>query len=424
MRWLLIGYMYLFIHRPFEVWTVLGDVRLELLYMLMTASVWLVSPEKRWLPDGFHWAYGAFAVAVIVCWVVSPWNYIPRSDALDYLKTLACYLLLVTVIHDEQHLHTVILGFLVIMSIYMSHSLYEYIGGRHVVRMSTIRLLGINTSTGDANHFAHSIVYSLPFLVPCWVGARSAWVRLGLVGYTLLSGLCITLTGSRSALVGVLLCLAIMIWRSRYRWPLVLLAVLSAPGLWPVLPENLQKRFETLIDPSVGPKNAKESADLRWVGLRLGTELLGKFPLTGCGPGYWIPSTHSKVQSHNLYGQVMGEMGVLGIVTFTAILLVFAVKLWGLRGEYKRHPEWGKDYLYHVIQAVSLALFVMLVLGNCLHILFRYNWVWYGAFLVVAGNCVRRRAAEAAGGAGAPTGWPAAPTWPGAWSYAPGGHSA
>ena len=48
MVWLLIGYMFLFIHRPFEVWPALGDLRIELCYMLITGGVWLFTPGKRW----------------------------------------------------------------------------------------------------------------------------------------------------------------------------------------------------------------------------------------------------------------------------------------------------------------------------------------------------------------------------------------
>ena len=35
MRWLLIGYMFLFIDRPFEVWPWLGDLHVERIYMLL-----------------------------------------------------------------------------------------------------------------------------------------------------------------------------------------------------------------------------------------------------------------------------------------------------------------------------------------------------------------------------------------------------
>ena len=60
MHWLLIGYMFLFIHRPFEVWPALGEIRLELLYMLVTGIVWLAYPGKRWLANPFHAGVVAF----------------------------------------------------------------------------------------------------------------------------------------------------------------------------------------------------------------------------------------------------------------------------------------------------------------------------------------------------------------------------
>src|SRR6476660_2928658 len=48
MRWLLIGYMFLFIDRPFEVWQWLGDLHVERIYMLFTLAVGVVYPHKRW----------------------------------------------------------------------------------------------------------------------------------------------------------------------------------------------------------------------------------------------------------------------------------------------------------------------------------------------------------------------------------------
>src|SRR5262245_34534496 len=116
MRWLLLGYMFLYIHRPFEVWPILGSVRLELCYVLFVAAVWLVSGEKRWIPDALHWGFGAFAVAVVVCFLTSPFTHIAyRTDTEEYLKVCVCYLLIVTLLHNEGHLKSAILGFLVVM---------------------------------------------------------------------------------------------------------------------------------------------------------------------------------------------------------------------------------------------------------------------------------------------------------------------
>src|SRR5882724_3339640 len=86
MRWLLIGYMFLFIDRPFEVWPWLGDLHVERIYMLFTLAVWAVYPNKRWLPNVQHAAYAAFALAVALCWIASPWAEQGQNVVEDWFK--------------------------------------------------------------------------------------------------------------------------------------------------------------------------------------------------------------------------------------------------------------------------------------------------------------------------------------------------
>ena len=68
MLWILIGYMFLFIHRPFEVWPALGTIHLERIYMLGVLLFLLAYPSKRWLPNVQQFAHLGFAVAVFLCW--------------------------------------------------------------------------------------------------------------------------------------------------------------------------------------------------------------------------------------------------------------------------------------------------------------------------------------------------------------------
>ena len=86
----------------------------------------------------------------------------------------------------------------------------------------------------------------------------------------------------------------------------------AAPLAFVALPESLQTRFETIINPEVGPKNAQESGEGRLLGLTTGFSLWAANPLNGIGPGAWRPATGSKIESHNLYGQLIGELGTLG----------------------------------------------------------------------------------------------------------------
>jgi hypothetical protein len=396
MRWILIGYMFLFIHRPFEVWPVLADFHVERIYMLGALMAVAVYSGKRWLPNAQHFAYLAFAGAVLLCWLVSPWMDKAQDAVENYFKLVVFYLLLVLAVNDEQGLRRLLLAFLVIMAVYMLHSLREYVGGRHTFRMGIARMIGVDQAMGDPNTFGASIVYALPFVVPFWVSQPSRTLRLFLIGYVMLSFVCIGLTGSRSSFVGLLLCGLVTVLRSRWRWGLLVLAVLAAPALWAALPPSLQTRFETIIHPEVGPANAIESGQDRVEGLFTGLELFAKDPITGCGPGAWRPATGRPIESHNLLGQLLGEMGTLGAVTFAAVLLGFWGNLRGLRKAYRRHPEWGHDFLYHVAGAIALAVLLLLFEGAFGHNLFRYTWLWYGGFLIIARHCVAQREEAAA----------------------------
>src|SRR5919198_6331418 len=216
MLWILIGYMFLFIHRPFEVWPFLGDLHVERIYMLGAMVAVALNPGKRWLPNWQHLAYAGFAAAVLLCWGASPFADAGEVTVENWFKVLVFYALLVVTVHDERGLRRILLGFLIVMALYMTHSLREYIGGRVSFRMGIYRMLGVDTSLGDPNSFGASIVYALPFVLPFWSCKPSPLLRWFLAGYVGLSILCVALTGSRSSFLGVLICAVAMMLRSRY----------------------------------------------------------------------------------------------------------------------------------------------------------------------------------------------------------------
>src|SRR5262249_1369601 len=117
---------------------------------------------------------------------------------------------------------------------------------------------------------------------------------------------------------------------------------------------------------------------------------------TGWGPGAWTYAANTKLQSHNLYGQVLGELGLLGVIAFLGIVLFFWLNVRRIKRAYREHPEWGHDTLYQYAQCIGTALLLLLIYGNVAHNLFRYHWLWYGAFLIVVRHCVERRLHAAA----------------------------
>jgi hypothetical protein len=392
MLWLIIGYMYMYIHRPFEVWPSLGDLRIELIYMILMCGYWLAAARKQWTSNPLHKAFFAFFFAALLCWALSPW---PDHGALAmdrYYKLLVFYLILVTSVRDEEDLRRVLIAYLAVMTFYMMHSLWSFRGGRHHFRMGIVRLVGVDTSHGDPNAFGACVLNSLVFVVPLWHSVRQQWERVALASYAMLGVLCIGLTGSRTSFAGLVLLIALVCAASKRRWSMAFLAVVLAPVAFMALPPSLQTRFETIINPAAGPANAQTSAEDRIEGLRVGAELLQRFPLSGCGPGAWIPASRRLLEAHSLYGQVMGEMGVLGIATFAFVLLAYWYNVRRIARVYREHPEWKLDFLAYVGQASGFVLILLLFEGIAGHNLFRFSWLWFGAFLTIARHCVEARA--------------------------------
>ncbi|MBM3982307.1 MAG: O-antigen ligase family protein [Planctomycetes bacterium] len=395
MRWLLIGYMFLFIARPFEVWPWLGDLHVERVYMLCTLAVWVVYPYKRFLPNVQHAAYFAFGCAVLMAWAASPWAAHGQPVVEDWLKIVVFYVLLVTCVHDEEGLKQLAVGFLAVMGLYLLHSFREYLAGRHTYRMGIARMIGVDTTLGDPNSFGASIVFALPIVMALWkAGVGGKLGRALLVGYVGLSSLCVLLTGSRSSLLGLLVWFLIVIWGTRYRFTALVAFAVAAPVAFIALPESLQTRFETIVNPSVGPENARTSGEGRWHGLVMGLQQWGNHPLTGVGPGAWRPANNTKIESHNLYGQLVGETGTLGLLAFTALLCCFWMNFRAITRVRRDAPQWHNDLVFTLPRAIAVAVFLLLFMGNFGHNLFRFTWLWYGGFLIIARHCVARRVAN------------------------------
>lgn len=394
MVWLLIGYMFLFIHRPFEVWPSLSDIYIERIYMAFLLLAALAWPGKSVSNNRLHWALGGFALAVFVAWVASPWGREGETVAQNYFKIVVFYPLVVLCVHSERDLKRLVAGFLVVMALYMTHSLREYLAGRHVWRMGISRMIGVDEYQGDPNSFGASVLYALPFVTAFWRSGPSLRSRQLLVAYTALSVLCIGLTGSRSAFVGLLVWTAIVVVRSRGRLIVIVSVLVLAPVLWSLLPGELQDRFETIVDPTKGPANAQTSAEGRVQGFFTGLRLWADNPGTGVGPGAWRPASGSDIESHNLYGQVLGETGTLGTLAFLGLLAAFWANVRWVRRAYAARPYWVPDFPLRLSQAIGVTVLLLLFEGNFGHNLYRNTWVWYAAMLTVAVECVRRRAAQ------------------------------
>jgi O-antigen ligase len=384
MKFLVIGYIWLYTHRPFEVWPVLADFQIERLYMIAMVSAWLLSPNRRLPPNFLHVAFFGFLSALLAAFLVSDYPDQGWKVVENVLKIFAFYVILCSSIRSSSDLKIVIVGFLAASALYQLHSLWEYRCGRHVYRMGTARMVGVDQYLGDPNSFAASVVYAIPFAICLLPVARKRLHQGLLIAYALLGASCIFLTGSRTGMAGliVLLSLVILFSKKRLRYLLVI-ALLAVVG-FPFLPEDRKERFMTLIDSSRGPANAQESADARSRYFTIALELWGQQPILGYGPGSFKIVSGSGQPAHTLYGEVLAEMGTLGALALLGVLAGFVHNHRKISAMYVGIPWRERDFLFWLSLAIQASILLHLFMGLGGHNTYRHTWLWFGAFQILA----------------------------------------
>jgi O-antigen ligase len=97
----------------------------------------------------------------------------------------------------------------------------------------------------------------------------------------------------------------------------------------------------------------------------------------------------SNQQAHTLYGQLIAENGTLGVVAFLGILACFSLNAWEIRDHYRGIQSEKDEFLFLLSRSILFSVFLLLLLGLGGHNLYRYNWLWFGAFQAIALYCVR-----------------------------------
>lgn len=393
MLWLLAGYMWLFIHRPFEVWPWLAEYRIERVYMIFVLIVGAISGKLTFPTDRLSCAFAAFFLVMLASWTFSPFPLPGEKVVEGYLKVAVFYVLVASYCRSEKDLRFVVTAFLVCMVLYMGHSLREYYNGRHQWAMGTHRMIGVDLAYNDPNTFAATILYSLPMLIPFWLDSPATRTRLLVGGYIALALTCILLTGSRTAFVMTAILGSVgLILVSKHKLRIIIIGITVAVTAWSLLPEDRRLRFMTVLDPSLGPANAQESAELRSVFFWQAVDLWQQNPLLGVGPGAFGSAMEHGMAPHVLYGEVISELGTGGVIAFLAIVATLILNYRRATNLVKLKTLKQSHFSYYVALSVAATVVLLLAMGVGGNNLYRYTWMWYGAFQLIALRIVQSRA--------------------------------
>ena len=251
--------------------------------------------------------------------------------------------------------------------------------------MGLWRMIGVGEWMSDPNTFAASVSYGIPLLLPVSILVKTKLQRYLLLSCFGLAVLCIILTGSRTGMAGLVILVFFLALLSKKRWKFILLLPVVSVIVWSNIPGDLQLRFLTLFDSSLGPINAQQSAESRGEFFWIAMDVWRANPILGVGPDGFRFASGVGQPSHSLYAQVSSNLGLFGVVVFITILNAFMRNfLIGRKVYLKSSAPEDMKFSYYVLVGVTIAVLQLLFLGLGGHNLFRFTWLWYGAFSALA----------------------------------------
>ncbi|MCC6493238.1 MAG: O-antigen ligase family protein [Pirellulales bacterium] len=416
--WLIFGWFALYIIRPWEVlmpW--LTALRIERTYCATVLLTLICTGALKFDLSRQSVALYLLLGAMVVSAFTGIAYYLSMQGIYDVLVHVAMYIAMVSVIRKPRDLLCIATMYVVIMAMYLGKSQWEYfVYGRHEYTQGVPRLIGIDLTYCHYNSVAASALLTMPMLQLLWSSRQligqsySATARkrlkLLLMGYGFLAVSSVLLTNSRGGMLGLLIfaVLACVTGKSAMRAlkTLGLMAAVGIPTVMLALPETQMERLSTLWD---GTKNqsAESSLELRKLAVQDGLRIFAENPITGVGLNNFKRyraqrQDSSTLEAHNVFVQILGEMGILGGAAFA----MFIVCTWNNFRKIRRLAAYSGDAEAEFLEKLALAgrnsLLLLMYFGLLGSNLDRFNWFWLAgvgvAGLAMAKRSVRNAADE------------------------------
>lgn len=257
--------------------------------------------------------------AASIGWSLNP--EVTRFTAIELVKLTAIYVTLVNVVTTGRRL-AVVCGAVVLGSIVTSIGVIDWWRtGVDMVEGYRSRWVGVYA---DPNHMAMNMGLVVPLAVAFLVRKQSGWLfRLACAAAAVLAVIAIVLSHSRGGFIGLSVAMVLWAIREKRRLQSLVVGALLAVGLVIFAPQSFWQRNET-----VATFQEDASAMGRVYAWQVASRISIDKPLLGVGAGsfryawpfYAPPEARRAYVAHNIFLDVIGELGFVGLLFF----LVFA----------------------------------------------------------------------------------------------------
>lgn len=315
-----------------------------------------------------------FVGAALLSLITSIW--ISHSYEIWYklFRLFVFYFLITRLVSTKRQLKVLLMVIILSGAFHAAASTINYYNGVRDYSMGIYRAVGLDIEYGQPNSLAATLVYTLPFIYYYFTRETSKFVKLLLIAVTPVILWCIILTGSRTGMMGVIFFVLLIVLESRHKFALLGAGAVILLLTWAAMPDQYKGRFISTTDFS-SETGAAISARGRIHGLTRGIEMLTDRPLLGYGIGNFGIADGAIYktgwhQAHNLYGQIMSELGIIGTVAFI-IWIYYLFKTAKISERYFRAKD---QFIYKTAVLVRTEVICLFFMGLGGHNLLRYSW--------------------------------------------------
>jgi len=244
------------------------------------------------------------------------------------------------------------------------------------------RLAGAPADVINANELGFVIVTAIPFL-------HYLLLPKGFLGKVLYFSLVIPmlftlmLTMSRGAFLALIVIGWMIFKESKNKITIIILAISLAVGMWAQMDDFQKDRYLSLVGAS--EKNSK-TTEGRLHGILQEFELGFERPIVGHGLGTTNEMKFHKLgrgqASHNMYGELLIEIGLIGFILFLRYILSIRKNLTKLRTQLSESDKKNKSFYFRLNQTLLAVVLMYAVYSINYWGLSQYYWYLLGGLVV------------------------------------------
>ena len=373
---------------------ILGKIRFEFLIGIFSILIVLLSSNNLNRLSAKTNPISKYYYFFIIITILSIPFSVSKSDSIYWFiyyckRCFILFFLVVVLLDDQTKIKNFIWMYLIGITWLSFGAFHNYLTGSNIVIVGGVeRVRGITGLLSNPNGLANTLVGALPIIYYIFVGTRNKITKLFLIASGVTSFIAIFMTGSRGGFIGLTSTLFFISLFSKNKLKNLIIATIILITSLAMIGPQLFERYSTILQ--LG--NSDISAHSRLDGLVHGISMLIKRPLLGVGIGCY-PVARKKwfnwsLWAHNHYGQLMGELGILGTISWSLLVYHTIKSIRALR-QFVIHNQLLEkfSFIYHLTLGIEVATYVRLILGMTTHSLHIFFW-YLNAGLVVTSQII------------------------------------